>query len=239
MITFTTARHAFDLVDSLEDGGRAIAHTSVYAGKTLYGVVHTYFALFQEMGQFGSGVKEIVDGSKKKPIDIQAVRGGTVADWRTELAALTELRGGLSSRQVHGLHGAAIMGGGFLGACEALHQYGKIDLGVWRPFVEVTGASLFFVGNMVSVYDCASKLHSALILFDEGGEEGAVARKAARAAALGLISGLSYLLLEAVVLFGAPQALAIVIGAIGAATGCLRWLYEYFVISKAWDELAE
>ncbi len=124
-------------------------------------------------------------------------------------------------------HGSLYISAGVSGSLAAISNNGWINNSGLNALMPV-GQSLFGLACLVAlihnvkIYRAAAKIPAFAPLHQRE-----AANMLKKSAIFGIISSLNYLLAAAMMLMGAPAALALVFGCVAVFTGCLKIIYDF------------
>ena len=129
-------------------------------------------------------------------------------------------------------HGLLMIGTGVAGAVSALHRLGAISVGSTLRFFDFAAGGLFVIGNLIYLEYNIEKFVEAVKLLADAGPQKKYAIMKLIAAAIGIISTLTYIGASIATLAAAPLLYPLLLGMIGLFTGGLRILLESYITWK-------
>ena len=128
------------------------------------------------------------------------------------------------------VHGMYYAGMGAFGGLTSLQDFGLVNLGITYTGLDKLSWVCFLCAN---IYMLQESVRMYLDVQDM--EDHPTVDKIRLSAVMGIVNSLGYCMTAAVVLFGGPAAAALVLGGISVTVGCIKILYDHFVLSRSLD----
>lgn len=222
---------------------RAINHPAEITSKASAGNGLSH--LFGQLFNMGTGlclavygVKEIlldshpnwfrIKAGPNSPKIVQKV--AKAVDWM--LAMIRNQPANLLDKLRFTTHGLLMIGTGVATSVSALHRLGAFSVGAALPIFDITAGALFIVGNLIYLeYNIEKFIENVKNISSAGANKKLVIMQSI-AAAIGIVSNLTYIAASIATLATAPFLYPLVLGLIGLFTGGLRILIESIIAWK-------
>jgi hypothetical protein len=129
-------------------------------------------------------------------------------------------------------HGLLMVGTGVAGSVSALHRLGAFNVGAALRIFDFAACGFFIIGNLIYLeYSIEKFVEAVRHLKDRNGDKkNEILRLVA--AAIGIISNISYIVASIATLATAPYLLPLIFGLLGMLAGSLRILLESIIAWK-------